>query len=471
MQHSPRIRLIDTQLFIRPAKLRMPFGFGVATLRAVDQALLVVRIADDAGRTATGIAAECLLPKWFDKSAHLSDADNVAQLRRSLDIAIAQYLAAGEDTAFGLAANGYLAQQARCAEEGLNPLVASYGPAVLDRAILDAVGCLTGMSLARMVQSNMPGIDARLTPDLEAFDLPVFLAALKPGPTIALRHTVGLFDALTTADRPPDAPGDGLPVTLEEVIAAYGCRYFKLKAAGDLAKDLDRLDAIAAVLDASGVDYRCTLDGNEQYDDAEGILELWRRVAERPSTRRLAAATLFIEQPVRRAMALQQDIGALARYRPVIIDESDATLDAFPQALALGYSGVSSKCCKGFYKSILNKARVTKLNDAAPNGAPHVLTAEDLITLSGISTQQDMALVSLLGITHVERNGHHYVDGMGYASEREQDLLLQAHPDLYHRLPGHPARLRIKGGDIRLGSLDCPGFGLGVTRELLLPSG
>ena len=41
-------------------------------------------------------------------------------------------------------------------------------------------------------------------------------------------------------------------------------------------------NAVRVPLDASGVDYRCTLDGNEQYDDAEGILELWRRVAERP---------------------------------------------------------------------------------------------------------------------------------------------------------------------------------------------
>ena len=40
------------------------------------------------------------------------------------------------------------------------------------------------------------------------------------------------------------------------------------------------------------------------------------------------------------------------------------------------------------------------------------MSAEDLTTQAGLSVQQDLALVNLLGITHVERNGHHYVNGM-----------------------------------------------------------
>src|SRR5690606_35583989 len=124
----------------------------------------------------------------------------------------------------------------------------------------------------------------RLTPDLGDFDLDRYLAGLRPGASIALRHTVGLVDPLTSPDRPADAVDDGLPVTLEEVVRHYGCRWFKLKVAGDPARDLDRLEAIAVVLDKTGIDYSCTLDGNEQYDDADGIVELWRRMEERPST-------------------------------------------------------------------------------------------------------------------------------------------------------------------------------------------
>ena len=40
------------------------------------------------------------------------------------------------------------------------------------------------------------------------------------------------------------------------------------------------------------------------------------------------------------------------------------------------------------------------------------MSGEDLTTQAGLSVQQDLALVNLLGIRHVERNGHHYVNGM-----------------------------------------------------------
>jgi hypothetical protein len=85
------------------------------------------------------------------------------------------------------------------------------------------------------------------------------------------------------------------------------------------------------------------------------------------------------------------------------------------------------------------------------------MSAEDLTTMAGVSVQQDLALVSLLGLTHVERNGHHFIDGMSFASEAEQASFTAAHPDLYER-SGGPARLRIERGVLQLGSLACPGF-------------
>src|SRR5690606_19060306 len=113
-------------------------------------------------------------------------------------------------------------------------------------------------------------------------------------------------------------------------------------------------------------------------------------------------------------------------------------------------------------KSILNGARAAHRSAGAPGRI--FLSAEDLMTLSGLSTQQDLALVSLLGITHVERNGHHYVDGMSFASSEEQAAMLTAHPDLYEASRDGPARLKAQGGKILLGSLDCHGFALGAPR-------
>jgi hypothetical protein len=196
----------------------------------------------------------------------------------------------------------------------------------------------------------------------------------------------------------------------------------------------------------------------------EGIAELWRRMRDTPALERLVASILFIEQPIKRAVALSRPVGALARERPLIIDESDGELSSFPQALGLGYSGVSSKTCKGFYKSMLNAARVARLN--AEGREPRAfMSAEDLTTWPGVSVQQDLALVSLLGLEHVERNAHHFIDGMSFAPAAEQDAFASAHPDLYCKTEGAPARLRVVEGRVALGSLDRPGFAVDAEMD------
>ena len=206
-----------------------------------------------------------------------------------------------------------------------------------------------------------------------------------------------------------------------------------------------------------------TLDGNEQYDDVDAITELWRAVEADPALQRLAASTLFIEQPIKRQAALARSVDALARHRPVIIDESDGDYDAFPRARALGYTGVSSKNCKGFYKSLTNLARCRQWNAAGDGG--YFMSGEDLTTQAGLSVQQDLALVALLGITHVERNGHHFIDGFAGRPAEEARDFLRAHPDLY-RDDGGAVRLRIRDGRLAIGSLDCVGFGSSVEPHL-----
>ena len=465
-----KVKVEAVDCFERDFTLRLPFRFGVITVTEGTQAVVRATVALEDGRNAVGVAAESLGAKWFDKSPAFSDAQNLDQLRQALGNAIALYRARGWSTSFGLYADTYGEQLARGGELGLVPLVASYGPALLDRAVLDAVGRATGLSFAETIRRNVAGIEMReaLTPDLAGFDVAGFLGALQPGRDIAVRHTVGLVDPIVAADQTPgERVNDGLPETLEEVVRHYGTRYYKLKVGGDVAADLDRLQRIAAVLDRDAGDYLATLDGNEQYDSVEGIAELWRRMAERPALAQLTKAILFIEQPIKRAKALSAPVEPLARLKPLIIDESDGELSSFPAALGLGYGGVSSKNCKGLYKSILNAARVAHLNakvGAKAGTARYFMSAEDLTTLAGVSVQQDLALVSLLGITHVERNGHHFIDGMSFAPEVEQAVFAGAHPDLYER-SGGPARLRIDNGRLQLASLGCPGFAVAADMD------
>jgi hypothetical protein len=335
-------------------------------------------------------------------------------------------------------------------------LLASYGPALVDRAVLDALCRGRGLSFAQAVRANLPGLgDAR--PEFAGFEFGRFLGGLSPSGAIEARHTVGMVDAITAADL-TERVADGLPETLEEVIAAWGHRYFKLKVGGNVHADLARLESIASVLDRLPQPYFVSLDGNEQYSDAQGVAELVDGIRARPALARLWASVLFIEQPIARKLALDTDLRGARLDQPVIIDESDGELDTFVRARERGYLGVSSKTCKGLYKSILNAARCARWNAEAGAGATrYFMSAEDLTTQAGLSVQQDLALVDLLGITHVERNGHYYVNGMAAQGPAEQDAFLAAHPDLYQRSHG-AVRLKIHAGRIALGSLECPGY-------------
>ena len=463
--NAERVWLKEVRLYERNVTLRLPFRFGVVTLTESPQAFARVRLALADGSEGWGMAAEMLAPKWFDKSPELSNEDNFEQLRLSLKLASDAYLAVDGATPFALMARNRADIINSGATFGLNALTAGYGPALLDRAVLDAACRLRATSFWRAMQQNLAGMaPADLLPEFAGFDMDAFLKALAPRQKLHARHTVGMLDPLTSADRPDDAAlNDGLPETLEEVIRAYGQRYFKLKVGGDLAQDLERLEAIAAVLDGIGEPYHATLDGNEQYDDVDGVLALTSAMAESPSLGRLCRAILFIEQPIRRASALARDVTELAHRFAVIIDESDDGFDVFPRAREQGYRGISSKTCKGFYKSLINAARCVIWN-AEENGAGYFMSAEDLTCQPGVALQQDLALVALLGLTNVERNGHHYVRGMIGATDSEQSAFLSAHPDLYRTLDGL-ACVRIHEGELGIGSLACPGFAVGAEPD------
>jgi hypothetical protein len=435
----------------------MPFRFGVITLRHAPQAFIRARIRLSDGREGWGRAAEMMMPKWFDKSPDLTDADNIEQLRRSL--ACAARLSLDQPVGTAAARNAMLmpAQYAACAAEGYGDLVAAYGPALIERAALDALCRILGLSAAEAVRVDAIGMAADPPPDLAGCNLGAILAELAPAPTIRARHTIGLLDAITESDV-TEPLRDGLPESLEGAIATYGLTAFKIKVSGDPEADLDRLTRIAGVLDR-GEPYLATLDGNEQYASAEAIADLWHRIAADARLARLSGAIAFIEQPIARDRTFEEPVHALAALRPVLIDESGAAPDAFARARALGYAGISSKSCKGFFDALANRARV------AVWGGGAFMSAEDLTTQAGVSVQQDLALAALIGATHVERNGHHYVDGFtgSGADPAEAHIFLAKQTGLYQENVGPDGekrvRLRIDGGRIDLRSLAGPGLG------------
>ena len=442
----PRLSVREILLFERPVRFTRPFRFGAVVINAASQLFVRAEIEIEGKGSSTGASAELLVPKWFDKRSDLSPEQTVDELRRSIEIARQLYLAGSSfDTAFGLHAVRIANQVEACAKEDIPPLAAAYGPAEIDKAILDAL--LRG-KLANFfdgMAGNIAGIDARLSSDLNNDDVARFLARSRRVERIAIRHTVGLDDAIE---------GKGGVADKEE---NAGARYFKLKLNGDPQSDIARLIRIGNELAALPHDYRVTLDANEQYADLVALRALIARLKGDAALSPIAAKLLYIEQPMPRDTTRTSPLGELASS-DFIIDEADDSYDAFPAARALGYRGISSKACKGLYKSIINASRAARWST---EGEKFFVTGEDLTCQAGLSVQQDTALGALIGITHVERNGHHYVDGFADTLPTEAEAFLAAHVDLYERSE-NGIRLAIHGGELSTASLASPGFATSV---------
>jgi hypothetical protein len=441
-----RLAVRDISFFERPIPFAKPFRFGAVVINAATQVFVRAEIELEGRSTSVGASAEMMAPKWFDKRPHLTPQQTVDQLRRSLAIARDLYLGrSGFDTVFGHHAAVIAAQVEACAMGDIPPLAACFGPAEIDKAILDALLRGLGVNFFDGMAQNIAGIDARLSPDLRDDDITQFLGRCQPLDRVAIRHTVGMDDRIEGAG--------GIADTKENA----GARYFKLKLNGNPEADAARLVRIGNELATLPHDYSVTLDANEQYADLAALGALVDRLDRDTALKPIAEKLLYIEQPMPRDIFRQSPLGELAR-RDIIMDEADDSYDAFPAGRALGYRGISSKSCKGIYKSVINATRAAKWR---AGGERFFISGEDLTCQAGLGVQQDLALGALIGVTHAERNGHHYVDGFADTPAAEAEAFLAAHPDLYVR-DGASIRLSIHDGDLKTGSLAVPGFASGA---------
>jgi hypothetical protein len=252
--------------------------------------------------------------------------------------------------------------------------------------------------------------------------------------------------------------GDSLPQALEEDIDRYGLTLFKVKIGLGGNHDRKRLLDLAHFFAERGSDPRWTVDGNEQFEDLEQLVKLFRSVAADTDGQHFLNRLLYIEQPLHRAATFDpsknEAMEELAEFAPVIIDEADISIGSFARAVAQGYRGVSVKNCKGVFRALLNRGICeTSAGDLFQS-------AEDLTTLPVLALQQDLATIAALGLPHAERNGHHYFAGLNHVPPAEARDALAAHPDLYRDDGG--IALRIDNGALQIGSIHKTGFGYDV---------
>ncbi len=455
------LRIVEVALAQTPCRTRLPFRFGAVTLTAA--ALLTCRVlargAD--GRTAQGWSADLMVPRWFRKDPTRPIEADVAALH---DAALGAARAAVARTATRPATpfdlwHELFAERVLALPTGApDQLERGFGVALLERAVLDACCRLLARPFATALREDAFGFcPEAIHGDLAGWD---WRAALpRPAERIALRHTVGMLDPLRTADVPAGARiADGLPQALEEDIAAYGLRWFKVKVGQGHAADRARLLSLARLFADLDLEAQLTLDGNEQFGDLGEVADLLEAVAQEPLGRALLQRLHLIEQPLARADTFrperhrEPDRRRVAAFAPLILDEADATPDSFRQALGLGYRGVSVKNCKGVFRAIAN-AGLCRLQPG------RLQSGEDLTNLPVLPLQQDLITMACLGLPHVERNGHHYFRGLDHLPPPLAEAAAEAHPDLYRPLaPGHA--LRIERGELGLGStLAAVGYG------------
>lgn len=460
------IAVHECAFFVLNRHTRLPFRYGIASMTALPH-LFVRLLVEVGGRRHVGIAAEGLPPKWFTKDPDTTFRQDLDDMLRCIHQAADLARAVGPcPTVFDWWQQVDAAQRQWGAQQGYPPLLSGLGTSLMERAVLDAFCRASGQPFAEAVRANTLGISLGAIHAPLAGTQPADFLPAQPLRRASVRHTVGLSDPLMEGDIPPaERLDDGLPQSLEASIRAYGLDHFKVKLSGDLPRDIARLRQLSVVLGLAGEGYAFTLDGNEQYHEVDAFRQAWETLRREPSLRPFWPHLLFVEQPLHRAVALSAETArALLAWpdRPaLIIDESDGEAESLPLALAGGYAGTSYKSCKGVLRGLANAGLIAHRRATLP-GAPAILSGEDLATIGPYALLQDLAVMATLGITHIERNGHHYFAGLSTLPEAMQRQVLERHGDLYRRHPDGYPTLRIEHGSVALDSVVTAPFGADV---------
>lgn len=448
-------------------RTRFPFRYGIASMSALPHLLARVELTVE-GTAHTGLAAEGLAPKWFTKIPDESYRDELSAMLEVVRHAAALAVELGPRPAlFAWWLELYQRQMQWAAQRGLPPLLAQFAVSLIERAAIDALCRAAAMPFHRALQVNLFGIRLGQMHDELAGRSPADLLPPHPCEAITVRHTVGLTDPLEESDiGDAERVSDGLPQSLLACIAGGGLTHFKIKLSGDACADSARLVRLSALLGQHAGDYRHSLDANENFRDLPTFRSFWQALCADDRLAEFRARLLFVEQPLHRDVALADDtlaqLSAWTDRPPIIIDESDATLHSCPRAMGGGYAGTSHKNCKGVFKGVANACLI---EHRRRGGAAVLLSCEDLCNLGPVALLQDLAVVAALGVSHAERNGHHYFAGLSMFPEPVQSQVLALHADLYRQHRRGFAMPHVHRGQFLVGSVNAAPFGVALDLD------
>lgn len=186
------------EFFVRKTRTRFPFRYGIASMTDVPHQFLRVSIRQGQ-RSATGLAAEGLPPKWFTKNPGTDFESDLADMMQVILHATQQAERIGTQSLSFFEFSQRLAreQETWAAIHGHVPLLAGLGTSLCERAVLDALCRSLDRPLHAMIQDEALGIDlSSVHSELRGLR-PGDLLPRQPTSTCHVRHTIGLGDPLT----------------------------------------------------------------------------------------------------------------------------------------------------------------------------------------------------------------------------------------------------------------------------------
>jgi len=455
MQSDIRVRSVET--FKVMTRCRTPLKFGAVVIDELPIGYTRVTVENRRGQVATGWGAMFLMDLWawpVSQAPHEAKNQVMCHLLDAYAGVIGSYNEFGHPLEIFMATKADLQRMSACLCKRFTPgeimpyLGALICASPLDHALHDAFG-------------HVNGIDSYhgYGPEHMDFDLSRYLGSAYRGvypaqflrqayaPAVPVFHLVGGLDLLRKSEVAAAFPQDGLPNALDEWIARDGVFCLKVKLQGrNLEWDINRTLEVSQIYHDVRATVRpdlparpyLTADTNEQCASPDYMIEYLCKVREQAP--QVYEEILYLEQPTERDLTAQRwDLRPLAQYKPVLIDESLATVEDFALALELGWSGIALKSCKCLSSDLLFVPM------AELNRIPYAV--QDL-------TNPSIALIESVGLaarTHtilgVEANSRQFFPAAN-------TLAAAVHPELYN----------VRNGVARTATLRGTGLGLQVEQ-------
>lgn len=455
MQSNIRVRSVET--FKVMTRCRTPLKFGAVVIDELPIGYARVTVENRYGQVATGWGAMFLMDLW---AWPVSQADHTAKNQVMRDLFDAYAGVIGSYHEFGHPLEIFMAtkdelqriNQSLCARltpgETMPYLGALICASPVDHALHDAFGRVNAIDsyvgygpaymrfdLARYLGSDYRGV------------YPSQFLRQDYAPAVPIFHLVGGLDLLRKAEVTAAFPQDGIPNSLDDWIVQDGVFCLKVKLQGrNLDWDVNRTLEVSQIYHEVQTTLRpdlpvqpyLTADTNEQCESPEYMIAYLRKVRELAP--QVYDEILYIEQPTERDLTANRwNMRSLAQYKPVLIDESLATVEDFQLAVELGWSGIALKSCKCLSSDLLF------IPLAEMNRIPYAV--QDL-------TNPSLALIESVGLaarTHtilgVEANSRQFFPAAN-------TLAAAVHPDLYH----------VRNGVAKTTTLHGTGLGLQVEQ-------